>query len=58
MSDNLKRKAPEDPKKININQTWELDFWAKKFGVLTSEIISAVKAVGVYVVDVKKYLGK
>ena len=31
--DNLKRKVPEDPKKINKNQQWEIEYWAKKLGI-------------------------
>lgn len=57
MADDLKRKAPEDPTKINVNQAWELDYWANKFGVTTQRLIAAVKAVGPMVSDVKRYLG-
>ena len=31
MSDNLKIKQPQDPNKINVNQDWELTYWANKF---------------------------
>ena len=58
MGDNLKRKQPEDPNKINVNQQWELDYWTEKFGVSEAKLKEAVRAVGVFVKDVKKYLGK
>jgi hypothetical protein len=57
MTDDLTRKRPEDPTKININQSWEVKYWCNKFNVTEDELIAAVKAVGVMVEDVKKYLG-
>lgn len=35
-----------DEIRINVKDTFELSYWAKKFGVSTSELKSAVKAVG------------
>jgi hypothetical protein len=58
MSDDLNRKGPEDPKKINIHQSWELKYWASKFNVSEAQIKTAVLSVGVMVVDVKRFLGK
>jgi len=56
--DDLTRRQPEDPKKINVNQQWELDYWSTKFGISEATLIQAVKKVGPMVVDVKKLLGK
>jgi len=58
MPDNLNRRQPEDPKRINIHEAWELDYWADTFGVSKEQLIQAVKAVGPMVADVKKKLGK
>lgn len=58
MPDNLNIKQPQDPKKINIHEQWELNYWTKKFGVSETKLKEAVKAVGVQVSDVEKYLGK
>jgi hypothetical protein len=58
MPDNLNIKQPQDPKKINIHEQWELNYWTKKFGVSEAKLKEAVKAVGVQVSDVEKYLGK
>lgn len=33
MTDNTKRRAPEDPTKINIGQRWEIEYWTKTLGV-------------------------
>ncbi|MEH0804106.1 DUF3606 domain-containing protein [Vibrio alginolyticus] len=57
MPDNLKRTQPEDPKKINLAQDWEVDYWTKALGVSEARLRQAVKAVGVMVSDVKIYLG-
>lgn len=56
MTDNLKIKAPEDPTKINLNQSWEVSYWTTKFGITEVKLRQAVKAVGVLVVDVKRWL--
>lgn len=58
MADNLNIRKPQDPTKINIHQDWELTHWSKHFGVTEAKIKEAVKAVGVLVADVKRYLGK
>lgn len=58
MADNLKRKAPEDPTKINMNQAWEVEYWTDKLGVTKLKLQQAVDEVGVMVADVKKHLGK
>jgi len=58
MSDNLGIKGPEDPTKVNINETWEIYYWSKKFGISTVRLIEIVKKVGVLVKDIEKHLGK
>lgn len=57
MTDNLKIKRPLDPKKVNINQSWELQDRSKSWGVSQEKIVQAVKKVGPLVADVKKQLG-
>jgi len=58
MSDDLKKRRPQDASKVNIHETWELDYWSKEFGVTKDKLIEAVKAVGTSVTAVKKYLQK
>ena len=53
MSDNLKRKKPEDPQKININQTWEIDYWCEKLGCSETKLCNAIDLVGPMVDDEK-----
>jgi hypothetical protein len=58
MTDNLKIRQPQDPLKINVNESWELSYWAKKFGVSEEKIRAAVRGVGVSTAAVKRHLGK
>lgn len=56
MPDDLKRTKPEDPTKINISQTWELEYWSKALGVSKAKLIEVVKKVGPMVSNVKRAL--
>lgn len=56
--DNLKRRIPEDPTKINLNQQWEVEYWTKKLGISASKLRAIVAKVGIYVADVKKELSR
>jgi len=58
MTDDLSKRGPQDPSKINVHEFWELEYWANHFGVSKAKIKEAVAAVGVSVVAVKSYLGK
>lgn len=33
MADNLKKKIPQDAKRINIHEAYELEYWSKRMGV-------------------------
>ena len=54
--DNLNRRVPEDPQKININQSWEVEYWTKKLLISEKKLRTLVAKVGVNVADVKKEL--
>lgn len=56
MSDNLKNRGPRDAARINVNESWELDYWCRKFGVSSEELRSAVENVGVMAKDIERYL--
>lgn len=58
MSDNLKIRQPQDPKQINVHEEWELEYWSNKFGVTKDQLRQTVKAVGTFVENVKRHLGK
>ena len=46
MVDDLKKSGPEDPKRININEPWELDWWSKELGLTRDQLRAAVKRFG------------
>lgn len=54
--DNLNRRVPEDPQKININQSWEVEYWTKKLHISEKKLRALVAKVEVNVADVKKEL--
>ncbi|GAB5605072.1 DUF3606 domain-containing protein [Sideroxyarcus sp. TK5] len=56
MPDNLNIRQPQDPKRINVNEPWEVRYWTHKFGVSGVQLKQAVKAVGPLVDKVRKYL--
>ena len=56
MPDDLGRRAPEDPNRINVNQPWEVDYWTKKYGVSEGTLNKAVDAVGDSSEEVEKWL--
>ena len=56
MSDNLKSTGPEDPKKINLNQSWEVAYWTGALGVSATKLQQAVSVVGVMAADVRVWL--
>jgi hypothetical protein len=48
--------AGKDRKRINVNQDYEVQDWAKKFGVSNEELKAAVEAVGDQANAVEKHL--
>ncbi len=58
MADDLNKRGPADAARVNVNEAWELSYWSAKFGVTPETLKAAVKAVGVMVVDVRRYLGR
>jgi diaminopimelate decarboxylase len=57
MSDDLKKRGPQDASRINVNEEWELRHWTAKFGVTADELKEAVKKVGVTVDAVSAHFG-
>jgi hypothetical protein len=56
MADNLKMKDARDDSKINMGQTYEVQYWTKKWGISEKILKEAVTSVGVQVDDVEKWL--
>ncbi|RZK21310.1 MAG: DUF3606 domain-containing protein [Pedobacter sp.] len=47
-----------DRSKININESYEVDYWANKFGVSKDKLKAVVQTVGTSVVAVEDFLKK
>ncbi|WP_082494710.1 MULTISPECIES: DUF3606 domain-containing protein [unclassified Methylobacterium] len=58
MADDLDQRGPPDRQRINVNESWEVTWWCKEFGVTEAQLRAAVKAVGPMVKDVARHLGK
>lgn len=56
--DNKQKKGSPDKDKINVNESYELEYWSKKFKVTPDELKKAVKAAGTSVTEVEKLLDK
>ena len=57
MSDDLSN-AQGEGIRINVNESWDVRYWAKELGVTEEKLTEAIDAVGVQVDAVRKYLGK
>ena len=58
LPDNLKRRQPEDPAKINVNEPWELTYWSNALGVTPERLKQLVALHGTSTAKVKAALGK
>lgn len=47
-----------DQTRININESYELDYWSNKFGVSKDKLKATIQIVGASVKEVEKYLTK
>lgn len=56
MADNTRDRGPEDGKRVNVNQDWEVKWWCTKFGCTEQQLRDAVRKVGVMADDVGRQL--
>ncbi|WPV66330.1 DUF3606 domain-containing protein [Chitinophaga sp. LS1] len=56
MSDNLKRKRPQDSSKISLTEDWEVQYWCKELGVSYQKLYAAVRKVGHSTAKVRQYI--
>ena len=54
--DNKTKTGKGDDTRINVNQTYEVQYWSEKFSVSREKLRAAVEAVGPAVSEVEKYL--
>jgi len=58
MADNLQKRGGSDRSRIDVNQDYELNDWAEKFGVTKEQLKLAVAAVGDQADKVAMYLAQ
>ncbi len=58
MSDDRTKRGLADRTRINVHESWELEYWCKELSVTPEKLREAVQAVGVMVAAVRRYLGK
>jgi hypothetical protein len=58
MSDDFSNARESEGIRINMNESWDVRYWAKELGVTEEKLMEAIDAVGVQVDAVRKYLGK
>lgn len=58
MSDNNTLRAPQDARRIALEEDYEVRYWTDKWGVSREQLAAAVKAVGHSVDAVARHLGK
>jgi hypothetical protein len=58
MPDNLNKQNPQDGRRINVNEDFEVTYWTKKFHVSEQKLKEAVHRVGPTVKSVRRELGK
>ena len=54
--DDKTKKGPQDASRVNVNESWELQYWTQRLGVTAEQLRTAVKAVGPMVKDVETQL--
>lgn len=56
MADDKTKKGPADRSRINVNESYEVEYWTKELGVSSAELRELVKKHGVMVADIRKAL--
>lgn len=58
MADNLSNRGPQDRARINLNEDYEVRYWAKALGISDERLRQLVKDHGNSVEKVRTALGK
>jgi hypothetical protein len=58
MPDDLTKRGPADRSRINVNEPWEVKWWAQQLGVTPERLKDAVKQAGPMADKVRQHLGK
>jgi uncharacterized protein DUF3606 len=58
MADDLSKRGQQDRDRINMEEDYEVRYWAEKFGVSGEELRKAVQAAGPMMKDVQRHLNR
>ena len=58
MADDLRTIGPADRSRVSVHEPWELDWWARKWGVTAAQLKGTMARVGVMARHVAAMLGK
>lgn len=56
--DDKQKKGSPDRDRINVKESYELEYWSKKFKVTPDQLKQAVKSAGTSAIEVEKLLKK
>ncbi|AMP98067.1 hypothetical protein AY601_1140 [Pedobacter cryoconitis] len=56
--DNKQKTGNPDKDRINVKESYELEYWSKKFKVTPDQLKQAVKSAGTSAIEVEKLLKK
>jgi predicted DNA-binding protein YlxM (UPF0122 family) len=54
----VSRRHPQDSTRINILESWDLQYWSDRWNVPRQQVVDAIRRVGDQVHDVAQALGK
>jgi hypothetical protein len=58
MTEEARKRPPQDASRINIEEKWEVRWWCEKLGCNEMRLKNAVRAVGPSTEAVRKYMDK
>jgi hypothetical protein len=56
--EDLTSPMPKDRPRINVNESWQLEYWSKQFAITPYRLRLAVKAVGTSAAAVEAHINK
>lgn len=58
MPDDTSKRGPADRARVNVHESWELEYWCKQLRVTPAELRECIRKVGMMLEDVKRCLGR
>jgi hypothetical protein len=52
------KRHPQDSPRINIHESWDVQYWSDRWNVPRRQVVEAIRRVGDHVQDVAQALGK